>query len=155
VVLPTLGTSAGKSHQLQQINPVQPILQSLPGILCWLLQCPEVCVGLLSLCLIHQSCLLCILIYRNCFVLQALCTSSLDNGELWLQVEEAGNVVQSCKKFLQSHSSQLAAELLDDASILLSKHIHGVIAALLHHSLCCSSCLPQNFHFDFVLLQQA
>ena len=68
--------------------------------------------------------------------MQAICTSSLDNRELWLQVEEAGNIVQSCKNFLQSYSSGLAAELLDDASILLSKHIQEVIAAL------CTSSTP-------------
>ncbi len=66
-------------------------------------------------------------------VMQAICTSSLDNGELWLQVEEAHNVVQSSKKFLWSQSSRLAAELLDDASILLSKHIQEVTP-------CCFSC---------------
>ena len=65
--------------------------------------------------------------------MQAIFTSSLDNGELWLQVEEAHNIVQSCNKFLQAYSSRLAAELLDEASILLSKHIKEVISACVLH----------------------
>ena len=137
-----------KLHELQWYDQHSARLQAshlysstlfcspLPGVLCWLHWCPHICDGQLSLCWIHQSCLLCILIYRSCFVMQAICTSSLDNRELWLQVEEAGNIVQSCKNFLQSYSSGLAAELLDDASILLSKHIQEVIAAL------CTSSTP-------------
>lgn len=89
-------------------------------------------------------------------MLQAICTSSLHFGELQLQVEEARNIVQSCKKFLRSHSSLLVAELLDDASILLSKHTQEVNAAL------CTSSTPvacpfflQFSCFNFVLLQQA
>ena len=80
----------------------------------------------------------------------------LDNRELWLQLEEAYNIMQSCKKFVQTHSSRLAAELLDDASTLLRKHIQEVIAAL------CTSSTPigrpsslQLYCFNFVLLQQA
>ncbi len=89
-------------------------------------------------------------------VMQAICTSSLDNGELWLQVEEAHNVVQSSKKFLWSQSSRLAAELLDDASILLSKHIQEVTPALCTLStLAAFPALIQLFYFNVVLLQQS
>lgn len=88
--------------------------------------------------------------------MQAICTSSPDNRELWLQLEEAYNIAQSCKKFVSKHSSRLAAELLDDAGILLRNHIQEVIAVL------CTSSTPvgrpsslQAYCFNFVLLQQA
>ena len=83
--------------------------------------------------------------------MQAICMGSLDNRELWLQVEEAGNIVQSCKKYLQSHRSRLAAELLDDASILLRKHIQEVIAALCTSSTPISRPSSLHYSFNFVL----
>ncbi len=89
-------------------------------------------------------------------MMQAIGTSSLDNGELWLQVEEAHNVVQSCKKFLWSHNSRLAAELLDDASVLLSKHIQEVTPALCTLStLVAFPAFMQLLYFNVVLLQQS
>jgi len=88
--------------------------------------------------------------------MQAICTSSRDNRELWLQLAEAYNIMQSCKKFVQTHSSRLAAELLDDASILLSKHIQEVTPALCTLStLAAFPALIQLFYFNVVLLQQS